>query len=321
MMSDLRPVLLLLVVCACPLLLTARTTVHGAQAPAVAPAQPDPDPLLAPAQQLIADHRYQDAEELLRKLLIHEHSDAEAQYLLAYSLFRQNKPSDSLREYTRAAQLRVPTAKDLRWVAEDYVLLNDYADAKVWMTRSVATDEGDEQSWYALGRINYSQTAYAEAERCFRHALQLQPQDERAENNLGLTLEALYRADEAVQAYRRAIALQDGQRQDEQPYINLGIVLMHRNELAEAEHLLERAVSIAPDDPMALMNLAQVQVAQQNYLQAEVHLRHALLQRPNDAALHFQLARVLHKIGRGEEAKAEYTRASQLNGSRSTPEP
>ena len=65
---------------------------------------------------------------------------AEPRYLLAYALEREDKPADSLNEYTKAAALRPPTAAELRSVALDYVLLKDLTDAERWMSRSLAMD-------------------------------------------------------------------------------------------------------------------------------------------------------------------------------------
>jgi hypothetical protein len=62
---------------------------------------------------------------------MHDNS-ADAHYLLAFCLFREDKPTPSLAEYTRAAALQTPTADQLRNVALDYVLADDYVDAESW---------------------------------------------------------------------------------------------------------------------------------------------------------------------------------------------
>jgi Flp pilus assembly protein TadD len=272
------------------------------------------------ATALLLDRHYHDAEVLLRSMAARDTENAQIHVMLAYACFREDKPRESLEEYTRAAQLRTPTAQDLKWVAEDYVLLNDYADAQKWMSRSVEMNAEDPDAWYALGRIYYTQNLFAKAERCFLRTLTLRPQDERAENNLGLTYEALYKIDEANAAYRNAIRWQDARYPDEQPYLNLGILLRHRGKTEEAESLLRHALEIAPNDPKALMEIAQAHVTLHRMADAESELHKAAKLAPKDAAIHFQLGRVLRKEGKIEEAAAQFQKVAELNGSHSSPD-
>lgn len=272
------------------------------------------------ATALLLDKHYHDAEVLLRSMAARDPENAQIHVMLAYACFREDKPRESLKEYTRAAQLRTPTAQDLKWVAEDYVLLNDYADAQKWMSRSVEMNGGDPDAWYALGRIYYTQNLFAKAEGCFLRTLALRPQDERAENNLGLTYEALYKIKEATAAYRNAIRWQDTKYPDEQPYLNLGVLLRHQGKTEEAESLLRRALEIAPNDPKALMEIAQVHVTMHRMADAELELRKAAKLAPKDAAIHFQLGRVLRKEGKAEEAAAQFQKVAELNGSHSSPD-
>ena len=199
---------------------------------------PNPSPSassLATAQQLMHAGRFAEAEVLLRPLIAADPKAAEPRYLLAYALLREDKPADSLKEYTSAAALRTPTATELRNVALDYVLLKDLPDAERWMNRSLAMDGNDAETWYAMGRLHYTQGRYGDALTCFQKTLALNPRSVKGENNLGLAYEALNRNDDAVQAYRTAIAWQkDDPAPSEQPLLNLAILLLHRNQVAEA---------------------------------------------------------------------------------------
>ena len=82
---------------------------------------------LAAAQQLVHEGRFAQADAMLRPLIAADPKAPEPRYLLAYALLREDKPADSLKEYTSAAALRTPTAAELRNVALDYVLLKDSA--------------------------------------------------------------------------------------------------------------------------------------------------------------------------------------------------
>ena len=221
------------------------SSLSGAPSPANSPK------LLADARSLMAAGNFKGAESALRAYLLTEPRSGDARYLLAYTLLRQNNPKGSLEEYTRAAALQAPTAEQLREVGQDYVLLNDTADADKWILRSVEMNGADPEGWYSLGRLRYTEQRFGDALECFNKAIALAPGSVKVENDLGLAYEGLNRTDDAVMAYRQAIAWQDAgppEKASEQPLLNLATVLLHQGKLAEAQPLLLRAVRIAPKD-------------------------------------------------------------------------
>lgn len=285
---------------------------------------PDPGPLLSPANssRAIADARtlmtsgkFEAAENLLRTYLVKDPRSGQAHYLLAYTLLRQNKPKDSLQEYTRAASLETPTARQLREVGQAYVLLDDTADAGKWILRSIEMDGSDPEGWYSLGRLRYTEQRFSDAVDSFKHALTLAPDSVKVENNLGLAYEGLNRTDDAVIAYRQAIALQGAgppEQASEQPLLNLAIVLIHQSKLAEAQPLLLQAVHIAPQDPQIHEQLGHLYMQQGNYVEAEKYLETATRLDPEKSNLHFLLGQAYHHLGRQHEAKAEFDAAARL---------
>jgi hypothetical protein len=112
---------------------------------------PNPRPQassLATAQQLMRDGKFAQADAMQRPLIAADPKAAEPCYLLAYALLREDRPADSLKEYTSAAALRAPTAADLRSVALDYVLSKDLPIANHGCERC--------ETWYAMGRLRYN---------------------------------------------------------------------------------------------------------------------------------------------------------------------
>lgn len=275
---------------------------------------PQPSPDLAVPTQLLLQKHYKQADALLRKLIpLHKHQP-ELRVMLAYALFRLNRPAESLQQYTRAAELRHPTAEDLKWVALDYVLLNDYKDAEKWMYQSLRMNPGDPLAWYSMGRIEYTRNQFKKATICFEQALKLDPRSVDAENNLGLAYEGLYQWHRAVSAYKQAIAWQQGSTHpSEEPLLNLGIIYLDQNHLNRALPLLKRASAIDPASKRILTQLARVNYRLGHYADAEAELRAVLRQTPNNAATHFQLGRVLSKEGKKNAAKAEFAKVAALD--------
>jgi Flp pilus assembly protein TadD len=149
----------------------------------------------------------------------------------------------------------------------------------------------------------------------------LLPHNVKAENNLGLAYEGLNKIDDAVAAYRQAIAWQqkDG-HPSEQPLLNLGIVLLHQEKLTEAESLLTQAAAIAPQDPRIREELGHLYLELNRLPQAQQQLEAAIALEPTKPALHFLLGKVFHQEGQEAKAKAEFKLAAEQSGYRSTPE-
>jgi Flp pilus assembly protein TadD len=289
----------------------------------IAPLTPDSSrtSALAAAQQLVRDGRFAQADAMLRPLIAAEPKAAEPRYLLAYALLREDKPAESLKEYTSAAALRTPTAAELRSVALDYVLLKALPDADRWMSRALAMDANDAETWYAMGRLRYTQGRYSDALTCFEKTLALNPRSVKGENNLGLAYEALNRNDDAVRAYRTAIGWQkDDPAPSEQPLLNLAILLQHRNQLPEAQQLLEQAATIAPKEPRIHENLGQVYLHTDHAADAVKEFADAVRLAPQNPRYHYLLGQAYRRTGDEGQAKQEFARSAALNGTHSTPD-
>jgi Flp pilus assembly protein TadD len=290
----------------------------------IAPLTPNPPSqasALATAQQLVHDGQFARADAMLRPLIAADPQAAEPRYLLAYALLREDKPAESLKEYTSAAVLRTPTAAELRSVALDYVLLKALPDADRWMSRALAMDANDAETWYAMGRLRYTQGRYGDALTCFEKTLALNPRSVKGENNLGLAYEALNRNDDAVRAYRNAIAWQkDDPAASEQPLLNLAILLQHRNQLPEAQQLLEQAAKIAQKDPRIHENLGQVYLHIDRAADAVKEFADAVRLEPQNPRYHYLLGQAYRRTGDEGQAKQEFARSVVLNGTHSTPD-
>jgi tetratricopeptide (TPR) repeat protein len=273
------------------------------------------DNTLTEVQALLDAGRFHEAEGALRTYLLHNDLSATAHAMLAYAFLRENKPADSLKEYTRAASMEKPSASMLEHVGQDYVLLGDWDDADKWTLRAVQMSPSYADAWYSLGRIRYNEQRFSDALSCFQQVLKLSPKSVKAENNLGLAYEAMNQVDAAAAAYRQAIAWQDQGPQDqlsEEPLLNLGTVLLHRGDLTEAETLLIRAAALAPKDPRIHEQLGHLYMQKADYGAAEHELKQACDLDPKSSSLHFLLGQAYRHLGRLEEAKAEFATSARL---------
>lgn len=294
--------------------------VSPSEPPRFSPQSAD-DAALSQVRGLMQSGHFHEAEILLRQQLQSRPGSAGAHAALGYCLLRQNEPAKALEEYTRAAAIRTPDAAELIQVGQAYVLLGDDADADRWTLRAVRMSPNDPDPWYSLGRIRYTEQRFADAAQCFRHVLALSPKNAKAENNLGLSEEGLNQTDDAIAAYRQAIAWQGDASStgSEQPYLNLGIVLLHRNELDEAKALLTRAAALSPQDAHIYEQLGHVHLQQGDAARAAEAFGRAVQLDPNNSSLHFVLGQAYRRLGRQAEAKVQFDEALRLT--RLTTEP
>ena len=275
------------------------------------------------ARALVEANRLGEAEAELRGELARDPGSAAAMYLLGYVLERENRPRDSLAMFTQAAAIAPPRAEDLRLVALDYVLLDDYADALRWVTRATAMDPKNAEAFYTLGRIEMHDGNFVGAERSFRRTLALNAKHTKAWDNLGLSMEAQNRAGEALAAYTEAIGTQVGAdagaagRRTEQPYLNKGALLIAQNRAGEAVGLLTEAVRISPECARCHEQLARADLATGELGGAQKEMREAIRLDPSNPRLHYQLGQMLRHAGLAAEADAELKRSAALYGSHS----
>jgi Flp pilus assembly protein TadD len=272
------------------------------------------------ARRLVAAGKFKEAETRLRVYLSQNDTSADGRFLLGYVLLRLDKPKESLAEYTHAAQLQRPSAEDLKNVALAYVLLEDYDDAQKWMRRSIGMNDKDPDAWYGLGRILYTKQRFQEAVNCFEKTVALDPGSVKAEDNLGLAYEGLNRTEDAIKAYRTALALEANSKESssEQPMLNLATILIHHGRTDESLPLLVKAASIAPRDPKIREQLGHLYLQQGRLEEAQHEFEETVALSPNSSADHFLLGQVYRREGLNDRANVEFARAAELNGSHST---
>ncbi len=239
---------------------------------------------------------------------ISKHPDSEdAAYLIAYVRFRENKPKESLQLYTDAGKLKPPTADDLKIVALDYVLLNDYSDAEKYLGIAVKLDPANIEARYHLGRVLYQQNRFDEAIAAFQAVLKQDPDNIKAEDNLGLSFEAKNQSPEAVSAYRKAIQLdQQSIHHSEQPYLDLGTLLAKSNQPENALPVLLQAKEINSKSNQVRYQLGKAYFDLSRFADAQSETEAAVRLNPNDAPTHYLLARIYQRLGKSELAAEQF---------------
>ena len=141
--------------------------------------------------------------------------------------------------------------------------------------------------------------------------LRLDPRDPHVDHIKGFCLSGLGLQDQAIPLLRRAARLLPGRSE---PQVTLGIALMRKGELAEAQTILEGALGTDPDCFYSLTNLAACLLAAEKAPErAERLLRKADLLMPHDQAVWANLGRALALQGKAAEADAAFLHAIELD--------
>jgi Flp pilus assembly protein TadD len=160
-----------------------------------------------------------------------------------------------------------------------------------------------------LGVIRTEAGDHAASADLFARVTELSPGDADAHYNLGTSLLALGRPEEAVAHLRRAMTLAP---QHAKALNNLGSALRALRRLDEAEEIARRATEVAPELPTAWNNLGIVHADQGRPADAVVCFRRAVTIKPDFADAWFNLGKALQSRGRREEALAQFRHAIEL---------
>ena len=223
--------------------------------------------------------RYSEAVSLIAQYLEKKPDSAGARKILGLCLFMQGRPGEAENELQRATEL----------------------------------DGSDPEALYYLGRIHFNRNDAPEALRIFERLVVIDKASVRGYNHLGQALEALSRFDEAREAYRKAIDLERTQpAKSEWPYFNLGVLYLKEGRAAEAIGLLREALERNNNWPEAKTQLAVALFSSNQYEDARKVLAEILRDNPKNADAHYQMGRLLLKLGNSDEARRHFEEFESL---------
>jgi tetratricopeptide (TPR) repeat protein len=164
-----------------------------------------------------------------------------------------------------------------------------------------------------LGRVRYQQNLFDQAISAFQGVLQRDPASVKAQDNLGLSLEAENRVDQAIAAYRKAIELDEASAiHSEQPYLNLGILLTKSAKPEQALPLLAKAAQIDGKSARIHYQLGKAYFDLGRFVESQSELQAAVALTPQDVPSHYLLAQVYRHLGNRDLAKEQFKMAETL---------
>ena len=248
--------------------------------------------------------RTQAAGETLDLALSRDPAFLPALHLKAYIEFSAGRYTEALDWARRFLQENPDGGETLKVSGLARFMLGDRSGAERELHRAATLLPDDFDARYYLGRVYFEGSKLTLALDSFRLAIELDPRSVKARNHLGQALEGLTHFEEAKDAYRMAIELErEGREQSEWPHYNLGVLLLAEGDTEQAVTLLERALERNPSSAQTRTRLGVAYSSASRLQDATEQLRAVVLAEPSNADAHYQLGRVLMKLGQEGPAR------------------
>lgn len=246
---------------------------------------------------------WERAEQLLVKKIDASPQSADLLKLLARVFLADRRPLNAAIAIKKAEAI-APLDNQSRYeLAIAYISMNHGDWARPELERLTQADPANPLYQYWMGRVEYDSGQYAAAVKRFQEVIDADDTFMKAFDNLGLCYEALNEPEQAILAYRKAIALnRTSKAPSAWPSLNLGTLLRTRGELVEAEALLHEAVKYEPTSANAQYQLGVLLEQQEHLEEAVAALQQAAASDPAYPEPHYALARIYRRQGKLEPA-------------------
>ena len=301
------------------------------------------------ASVLMELHQYGSAREVLQAVVLEHPTHFQALRNLGLALYESGHPQDAISAFEKAIHVQ-PLVSDVQYHIGLALLAQRDTTAAVEAFQKVGSQQ---EHWYPahIHRANLLQGLgdFGEAEKAYRHLIQLSPDQIDAYENLGNLLLTQKRVIEAKRLLERAMYV-DGKRASVwylmgQVYLLQGQMMLaatnllkavefspedllyrealfrvgamcHENGLPDqAREVYEGILAAAPEYVMASVNLGILNFTEKRYEEAVENFSSGLARHPQDIEALLGLGQAYEKVGNLVEAKQTYKKVLALDAS------
>jgi predicted O-linked N-acetylglucosamine transferase (SPINDLY family) len=243
---------------------------------------------LAQALALHRAGRRREARPLYERALRQHPADAEAQFAYGLCLLEEGDLKGGIAVMRRLLEAKPAHAGGHQALGKALAMSGDRRAAETHLRRALELAPGQADAWIELGAL-LAPSAPAEAEAALRQALARHPRHPGLWCNLGNLLSQRGRRAEALECWRKALAINPAQIEAE-----LALALERRadGQFGEAAAMLERAVERRPDLAELHYNLGVTYYHARRPAEATAALNRALAANPGFRKASVQLAQV-----------------------------
>ena len=190
------------------------------------------------------------------------------------------------------------------------IQLDYWQDGITLFQRALEIEPENPRAHQLLGIALFQKGEYAEAARHQRETIRLAPQDADAHVNLALALDRQGKRDEAMRYYREALELEPDKAPAHQNY---AIALEAQGRLTEAATHYQAALRVQPTLVQAHYNLALIRARKSRVDEAILHFEKAILIRPDFVEAHNNLGNSYVVAGQPQKARSHYQAALRID--------
>lgn len=259
---------------------------------------------------LVRKGDYADAIAPLRQALSLEPNNDGARRALAIALVAQEKFPEASREIAQLLFRAPQDAGLLELAAKSFLQQRRYAEATTVLQRRLRLPNANAFSWSQYGDALDGAGRTPEALEAYKKAVALDPEATLTRYGLGYLYWKLYRYEDAE---RELLEVLRRSPNEPRASFTLGDLYLTRGEAQRALPLLEVARAAYPNEFDTRFALGRTLVLTGNLDRGIEELRAAVKLDDSIADGHFQLGRALVKAGRSEEGKRELQKAQSLH--------
>ena len=245
-----------------------------------------------------------------RALELHRYSKTALAGMVSLDL-KERKIADARTRVDDAIAARPQDPEFLLLAAPVYVAGGDAPRAEATWRHALEIDPANERAALDLSQFLVGQTKYIESKRVLEQGLERRPQSVTVQTSLGRLLEQMGKPAEAQARYEKIVAQT---ARAPRAASRLAALLVDRNgNLDYALGLARSASQLLPDDPDVSDVLGWVYTRKNLPSLALPRARAAVRAVPSNAQYRFHLASAYLRAGQLPQARAEFTRALQID--------
>ena len=255
---------------------------------------------------------YRNEVSLFSHVVSHNPAARDAYLNLSSALFESKRFKEALAASRLAVKHRPDSASALSNVGRGLMILGQIDEAEEHLRRALKIDPHSMTARQNLAEVLRKTKRYGDALEAYRAVLRKDPENTLASAGMGTALFEMKRYDEALAAMKKALSLSPSHTVAVSLNLFAGRALEAQGRLDAAEEHFLRAVELDPRNPMPLVDLADLRMAQQRFEEADGHMRRVRELSRDPASLH-AMAEALRQRGRWDKALESYRAALEMN--------
>lgn len=261
------------------------------------------------ANVLISQHRFGEAEEIIRSIVQQTGEDNALLHNLGLTLFYQSRFEEAWKTFRRAREQGLRAPVNLAYMIYSLHMQNDTQAALDLAPTWLEESPGPETEGY----VSLVELDHGDMEAARRRAQQVvDQQSDNADANVVLGTWHMEQQDaaKATDHFRQVVT---SQPDNPRGWQGLGLVHMFRQNFSEAIKTFEKAQTLMPDNATNHLLIGWARLAAKDARAAEKSFRNAINANRNFGEAHGGLATALVFQNRMEEARSEIKKAMGLD--------